>query len=129
MATNVSDENAPLISSSSNSIEELKTMRATSSPYDTTIQANYTQPTMVLAGEVEDGAGDGMNNALASHLSAYDHDGGDLLEEQGHSKKERKKKERAKTRDLIAFFISGLLNNYSYVIMLSAAGKLNDQAI
>lgn len=34
----------------------------------------------------------------------------------------KKKKEGAKTRDLIAFFICGLLNNYSYVIMLSAAG-------
>ncbi|EFC47374.1 predicted protein [Naegleria gruberi] len=36
----------------------------------------------------------------------------------------KKKKEGAKTRDLIAFFICGLLNNYSYVIMLSAAEDL-----
>lgn len=70
-------------------------------------------PTLRLVGE--------EGSSLSRHLSSYDH-----VEESGNDeenpKKEKKKRESAKTRDLIAFFICGLLNNYSYVIMLSAAG-------
>nr|CAG4709102.1 unnamed protein product [Naegleria fowleri] len=72
-------------------------------------------PTLRLVGE--------EGSSLSRHLSSYDH-----VEESGNDeenpKKEKKKRESAKTRDLIAFFICGLLNNYSYVIMLSAAEDL-----
>eukprot|EP01116_Phalansterium_solitarium_P022517 TRINITY_DN7463_c0_g1_i1.p2 TRINITY_DN7463_c0_g1~~TRINITY_DN7463_c0_g1_i1.p2 ORF type:complete len:139 (+),score=21.91 TRINITY_DN7463_c0_g1_i1:103-519(+) len=33
-------------------------------------------------------------------------------------------RDRAHPRDLVAFFICGLINNYAYVVMLSAAGDL-----
>ncbi|KAG2378991.1 hypothetical protein C9374_007629 [Naegleria lovaniensis] len=72
-------------------------------------------PTLRLVGE--------EGSSLSRHLSSYDHveEGGN---EEEKPKKEKKKREPAKTRDLVAFFICGLLNNYSYVIMLSAAEDL-----
>jgi len=63
------------------------------------------------------------NSPLSKHLSHYDED--DHLMEPINKKKQKTKKERAKTRDLVAFFICGLMNNYSYVIMLSAAGRFS----
>ena len=68
----------------------------------------YQQPaTLRLVGEEE--------GTISNHFASYDNA---EKEEEGV----KKKKESAKLRDLIAFFICGLMNNYSYVVMLSAAG-------